>query len=143
MDLDGENLEDYEAIEENQGVDIQHSDGEADENEGEQAEEEEEKQRRVIKPKKIIKNPQPKLNAETLKGPRGLTAVAGVFAKQKFRGKGHEKEDLRVLLKTYNYWCHRMFPKLSFDQAIDKIEKLGNKKPVIVSAIIKHFMWII
>lgn len=112
-------------------MDIENSDGEGDEQL--EAEEEEEKQRKVIKPKRIIKNPQPKLNAETLKGPRGLTAVAGVFAKQKFKGKGHEKEDLHVLLKTYNYWCHRMFPKLPFDQAVDKIEKLGNKKAVIVS----------
>ncbi|XP_017776846.1 PREDICTED: TIMELESS-interacting protein [Nicrophorus vespilloides] len=87
--------------------------------------------KKVIKPRRAIRNPQPKLNAQTLQGPRGLLAMPELFNKQKFKGKGHEEQDLKTLMKTYEYWCHRLFPKYPFDECISKLEKLGSKKPVI------------
>lgn len=88
------------------------------------------------KPKRVIKNPQPKLNAETLKGPRGIHTLPQVFEKVKFKGKGYEEQDLNLLMKTYEYWCHRLFPKFSFDDCLARIEKLGTKKPVQVSFVV-------
>ncbi|KRT84103.1 hypothetical protein AMK59_813, partial [Oryctes borbonicus] len=44
----------------------------------------------------------------------------------------HEEEDLRMIMKTYEYWCHRLFPKFSFDDCLAKLEKLGTKKDVQV-----------
>lgn len=88
------------------------------------------------KPKRVIKNPQPKLNAETLKGPRGIHTLPQVFEKVKFKGKGFEEQDLNLLMKTYEYWCHRLFPKFSFDDCLAKIEKLGTKKAVQVSFVL-------
>lgn len=85
------------------------------------------------KPKRVIKNPQPKLNAETLKGPRGIHTLPQVFEKVKFKGKGYEERDLNLLMKTYEYWCHRLFPKFSFDDCLARLEKLGTKKAVQVS----------
>lgn len=85
------------------------------------------------KAKRIIRNPQPKLNAETLKSAKGLQALPALFENIKFKGKGHEEEDLNLLMKTYEYWCHRLFPKLPLDDCLLKIETLGHKKPVQVS----------
>ncbi|KAJ8945214.1 hypothetical protein NQ314_009283 [Rhamnusium bicolor] len=35
--------------------------------------------KKVVKPKRVIKNPQPKLNEQTLKGPKGLAAIESYF----------------------------------------------------------------
>lgn len=82
----------------------------------------------LVKPKRIVKNPQPKLNEQTLRGPKGLTALQGYFEKVKFKGKGYEDQDLNIVMKTYEYWCHRMFPKYPFDASIARLEVLGGKK---------------
>ena len=34
------------------------------------------------------------------------------------------------------HWAHRLFPKLQFEDFIDRVENLGNKKEVQVSVII-------
>ncbi|XP_066142620.1 TIMELESS-interacting protein [Euwallacea fornicatus] len=86
--------------------------------------------KQVIKPKRIVRNPQPKLNSETLKGPKGIAALSSYFDRVKFRGKGHEEQDLNAVMKTYEYWCHRLFPKFPFDTCMDRLEKLGSKKEV-------------
>lgn len=81
-----------------------------------------------VKPKRVVKNPQPKLNAQTLKEPRGLLAVESHFERVKFKGRGYEEKDLNTLLKTYEYWCHRLFPKFPFDNCIARLENLGTKR---------------
>lgn len=91
-----------------------------------------ESNKKPVKTKRVVRNPQPKLNAERLKSKRGLEALESYFDRVKFKGRGHEEEDLAIILKTYEYWCHRLFPKYPFDECIDKIEKLGNKRPVVV-----------
>ncbi|KAF2897154.1 hypothetical protein ILUMI_09020 [Ignelater luminosus] len=77
---------------------------------------------------KRTRNPQPKLDVERLRGPRGIRMLDKVFEDVQFKGRGHEEEDLTVLLKNYEYWCHRMFPKFPFDDCLEKMEKLGNKR---------------
>ncbi|KAG5674667.1 hypothetical protein PVAND_004620 [Polypedilum vanderplanki] len=85
----------------------------------------------VLKPK----GPKRKLvtlNAEKLKGPRGIIAIDDFFKNMKFKGKGREKEDLNEIMKRLEHWCHRMFPKYHFDDALAKIERLGRKREVQV-----------
>ncbi|XP_030745949.1 TIMELESS-interacting protein [Sitophilus oryzae] len=89
---------------------------------------EENTQRIVVKPKRVVRNPQPKLNEETLKGLRGIAAIQSYFDRVKFKGKGYEDQDLNVIMKTYEYWCHRLFPKFPFDTCIERLEKLGTKR---------------
>ncbi|XP_044744985.1 TIMELESS-interacting protein [Coccinella septempunctata] len=114
---DGEKLElSNDAVEKNQ-----------EENDNDDAQEEEKK---VVKPKRVTKNPRVVLNAELLKGPKGLGNLERCFERVQFKGKGYEEQDLNVLLKTYEYWCHRLFPKFPFKDCIDKIEKLGSKGPI-------------
>jgi len=85
----------------------------------------------VVKPKRVIKNPQPKLNPERLMGPRGLLALGEEFKDWKPRGDGHEFQDLDQILSKLNHWTHRLYPKLPFDASLNIIEnRLGNKKAV-------------
>lgn len=53
-----------------------------------------------------------------------------MFDKAKFKGKGHEAEDLKMLIRHMEHWAHRLFPKLQFEDFIDRVEYLGNKKEV-------------
>nr|XP_020732499.1 TIMELESS-interacting protein isoform X2 [Odocoileus virginianus texanus] len=53
-----------------------------------------------------------------------------MFEKAKFKGKGHEAEDLKTLIRHMEHWAHRLFPKLKFEDFIDRVEYLGNKKEV-------------
>jgi len=110
-------------VEENNQQDGSNEDQDPDEDAEQEADKKEIKTKRV-------RNPQPKLDAERLKRPRGLTMLANVFEKVKFKGRGYEEQDLSMLMKNYEYWCHRLFPKLPFDDCLERIERLGSKKPV-------------
>uniref|UniRef100_A0A3Q3WF34 TIMELESS-interacting protein n=1 Tax=Mola mola TaxID=94237 RepID=A0A3Q3WF34_MOLML len=61
---------------------------------------------------------------------RGLPALRTLFDDVRFKGKGHEAEDLQLLMKKMENWAHRLFPKLQFEDFIDRVEKLGKKKEV-------------
>lgn len=89
--------------------------------------------RAEAKPKRVIRFPRPKLNADTLKGPKGIQTLPQLFENVKFKGKGFEEQDLNLLMKNYEYWCHRLFPKFPFDDCLAQIEKLGYKRAVQVS----------
>lgn len=54
-----------------------------------------------------IKRKIPTLNAERLKGPRGIIAVDDFFNDIKFKGKGYEKQDLDEVMKRLEHWAHR------------------------------------
>lgn len=80
-----------------------------------------------------IKKPKRKLvtlNAERLKGPRGIIAIDDFFKNIKLKGKGYEKDDLNEVMKRLEHWSHRMFPKYHFDDSLTKIERLGRKKEI-------------
>lgn len=81
---------------------------------------------KVKKPKRKLVT----LNAEKLKGPRGIVAIDDFFQNVKLKGKGHEKEDLNEVMKRLEHWSHRMFPKYHFDDSLTKIERLGRKKEI-------------
>lgn len=77
-----------------------------------------------------VKRPQPKLDSNRLISERGLPALRSLFDDVRFKGKGHEASDLRLLMQKMENWAHRLFPKLQFEDFVDKVEKLGNKKEV-------------
>ncbi|XP_017763557.1 PREDICTED: protein TIPIN homolog [Eufriesea mexicana] len=98
---------------------------------------EEKNTRRRIDPatsskKHIIRNPLPKLNTERLKGPKGIHTIEKYFEGFKFHGQGYEKLDLDRIMKRLEHWGHRLFPKLDFDDFLEKLEKLGTKKDLQV-----------
>nr|XP_020511708.1 TIMELESS-interacting protein [Labrus bergylta]XP_020511709.1 TIMELESS-interacting protein [Labrus bergylta] len=80
--------------------------------------------------RKGVRRPQPKLDSQRLISDRGLPALRTLFEDVQFKGKGREAEDLRLLMHKMENWAHRLYPKLQFDDFIDRVEKLGNKKEV-------------
>ena len=80
----------------------------------------------------VVRNPLPKLNIERLKGPKGIQTIEKYFEGFKFYGKGYEKLDLDRVMKRMEHWAHRLFPKLEFDDFVERLEKLGTKKELQV-----------
>lgn len=99
----------YEDFTEEQDVqagdnDDERSENEVDKaNEGGEAKEEVDAKVKVIKVKRKLQT----LNAQRLKGPRGIIAVEDFFQNMKFKGKGHEKQDLNEVMKSLEHWAHR------------------------------------
>lgn len=85
---------------------------------------------KVVPVKIRVKKPQPKLDPARLKGPRGLSVLPTWFENIQLKGKGHESEDLNAVINRLEQWTHRLFPRYTFDDAIDKLEKLGKKTEV-------------
>ncbi|NWY41106.1 TIPIN protein, partial [Sylvia atricapilla] len=84
----------------------------------------------AVSTQKAVKRPRPRLDAQRLISERGLPALRHMFDNVKFKGKGHEAEDLKTLIQHMEHWAHRLFPKLQFEDFIDRVESLGNKKEV-------------
>ena len=42
------------------------------------------------------------------------------------------------MMSTFEHWAHRLFPKASFDDFIERLEKLGSKKAVQVNGTCVH-----
>ncbi|KAI9560647.1 hypothetical protein GHT06_011597 [Daphnia sinensis] len=91
-----------------------------------------EKKGNSIKTRKLVRNPQLKLDTNRICGERGIKAVMADFRSVKLRGKGHEKSDLETILAKMEHWAHRLFPKLPFDDCVESVAKLGNTKHVQV-----------
>lgn len=68
------------------------------------------------------------MNVERLKSDRGIHTVEKYFTDIKFKGKGHEREDLNNVMKRLEHWAHRLYPNYTFDDFIATVEKLGRKK---------------
>ncbi|XP_041324979.1 TIMELESS-interacting protein [Pyrgilauda ruficollis] len=84
----------------------------------------------AVTTQKAVKRPRPRLDAQRLTSERGLPALRHMFDNVKFKGKGHEAEDLKTLIHHMEHWAHRLFPQLQFEDFIDVVESLGNKKEV-------------
>ncbi|KAG1682910.1 TIMELESS-interacting protein [Nymphon striatum] len=87
---------------------------------------------KLVKVKRIIKNPQPKMDPDRLTSGKGIPALVKEFENVQFKGKGYEAADLDKLMQIIELWGHRMFPKLVFKDLLERVEKLGTKKPVQV-----------
>lgn len=70
------------------------------------------------------------MNVERLKSGRGIHTVESYFKDIKFRGKGHEREDLNNVMKRLEHWAHRLYPNYKFDDFVSTVEKLGKKKQI-------------
>ncbi|XP_073692248.1 TIMELESS-interacting protein [Garra rufa] len=80
--------------------------------------------------RRTVTRPRPKLDANRLISEKGLPALRTLFDDVKFKGKGHEAENLKLLLQKMENWAHRLHPKMQFEEFIDKVENLGSKKEV-------------
>ncbi len=83
--------------------------------------------------KRIIRNPQPKLDPDRICGARGIATLSEVFQDFKPRGGEHAFDDLDKAMKKMEHWAHRLYPKLPFDDVMARISVLGKKMTVHVS----------
>ncbi|KAK6518481.1 chromosome segregation in meiosis- protein [Arthrobotrys conoides] len=75
------------------------------------------------------RKPKVKLTEDRLLGPDGIPYLQEHAAQKiKFKGKGHEIGDLERLLKFYQIWADKLYPKAQFKDAIDMIEKMGSSR---------------
>lgn len=80
--------------------------------------------------KRVVRNPQLRLNVERLTGDRGVHKLEDFFKDIKYRGKGHEAADLDNMMKRIEHWAHRLYPKFNFTDFVATTERLGKKKQV-------------
>ncbi|KAJ3295633.1 hypothetical protein HK104_002438 [Borealophlyctis nickersoniae] len=98
-------------------------------NDEDKAETEKDEKRGKAKKARIY-NPRPKLDAERLLSKKGIPHILGVSRKIKFKGKGHGVEDLEKLMTFYNIWAHNLFPKMNFQDFVQKTEKVCRERRV-------------
>nr|CAG4641095.1 EOG090X0AVC [Eulimnadia texana] len=68
-------------------------------NEMDEADNKTKKKKKETGPKRVAKNPQPKLDPDRLCGPRGIIKIEEFFKDVQLKGKGHEKHDLDTYVK--------------------------------------------
>ena len=88
---------------------------------------------RVVPKVVTIARPPRMLKVEHLTDPkRGIASLPRELTEggHPFKGKGHELEDLRLLLSRAKHWAHRLFPRITFEDFVERAEGLGSKRPL-------------
>ncbi|XP_055711834.1 protein TIPIN homolog [Phlebotomus papatasi] len=80
--------------------------------------------------KKVVRNPRVNLNTAKLKGDRGLHTIEEYFRDVKYKGKGHEAENLNLIMRKIEHWGHRVFPQMRFADFVNRVEQLCRKNDV-------------
>ncbi|KAH7436772.1 hypothetical protein KP509_05G035600 [Ceratopteris richardii] len=84
-------------------------------------------------PKPLLPRKRPKLTPDLLLSNEGLGYVLEHFPRMvKIQGPGHEVEDLQSFLEAYVHWHSLILPYFSFNQFVEKVEKLGASRRVRV-----------
>lgn len=80
--------------------------------------------------KRPVQNPRPKLNKDRLASARGIPELLRMSREVRWRGKGHELQDLDATLSALEHWGHRLFPRMDSSNFFGQLEKLGMKREV-------------
>ncbi|KDN51665.1 hypothetical protein RSAG8_00211, partial [Rhizoctonia solani AG-8 WAC10335] len=76
----------------------------------------------------------PKLDEDRLLNDRdGMRALVRRAKELNIKGKGHELSDLNRLMQMYQLWAHKMFPKMQFQDTVERVEKLCRTKRMHVA----------
>ena len=77
----------------------------------------------------IMHDPQrrPPYDVECLLKENGLAFINTHFPKIKFKGKGHEKSDLKQLITNYREWAFQMYPSMNFKDIVQKTQSFSSK----------------
>ncbi|KAI0302178.1 replication fork protection component Swi3-domain-containing protein [Russula brevipes] len=79
------------------------------------------------------RKPVPKLDEARLLGTNGLPQLLKDTKNFKPKGKGHEATDLDRVLRIYQFWTHKLYPKTRFKETVDRVEKLCHSKRMQVA----------
>ncbi|KAG6900851.1 hypothetical protein C0993_009969 [Termitomyces sp. T159_Od127] len=74
-----------------------------------------------------------RLDEGRLLGPNGFPKLIKDTKNFKVKGKGYEATDLNRLLQIYGYWTHEMFPRTTFRDTVQRVEKLCHSKRMHVA----------
>ena len=87
------------------------------------------------KRKKSLLPPKPraKLDSARILGPNGFNLLFTRAKRLRFKGRGHETEDLRQLISFYKDWAHGLFPKLPYEDVIKMVERRCRTRDLHVS----------
>ncbi|KAF9651541.1 Swi3-domain-containing protein [Thelephora ganbajun] len=75
----------------------------------------------------------PKLDEELLLSEKGIRALIKDAKRWQPKGKGHEVSDLNRLIRMYQYWAHQMYPRHTFNDTIERVEKLTHSRRMHVA----------
>ncbi|KAG8743315.1 hypothetical protein FRC12_015083 [Ceratobasidium sp. 428] len=81
------------------------------------------------KTKRVI----PKLDETRLLDRDGLPALVRQVKELNIKGKGHEMSDLNRLMQMYQLWAHKMFPKMQFNDTVERVERLCRSRRMHVA----------
>lgn len=98
-----------------------------------------------------------KLDENLLLSPNGFPQLIKMTKDFRIKGKGREvrlqshmdhclefvlcqAEDLDRLLRIYQYWTHQLYPKTTFSDTIDRIEKLCHSRRMNVSLLLSQLL---
>ena len=80
------------------------------------------------------RRPNPKLDDNRLLSKEGIQRLRKITkTRLRFRGKGHEFDDIARLLNTYQLWLDDLYPRAKFKDALGMVEKLGHSKRMQVT----------
>ncbi|KAM7285399.1 TIMELESS-interacting protein isoform X2 [Ixodes scapularis] len=129
--MDDEDIEmvNPEAVEEEEGAVAAGGEG-SDDQGGQEAEEAGTAGAKKVK--NVVRRPQPKLNVDRLTSAKGLPVLIEMTKTTKFKGKGHELEDLDTILGVLDHWAHRTFPRFHSEFFYQRLESLGKKRQLQV-----------
>ncbi|KAG6866958.1 hypothetical protein C0991_003874 [Blastosporella zonata] len=82
--------------------------------------------------KKERKKPM-RLDEGRLLSPNGFPKLIKNTKNFRTKGKGHEVTDLNRLLQMYGYWTHELYPKTTFRDTVERVEKLCHSKRMHVA----------
>ncbi|KAG5645243.1 hypothetical protein DXG03_006660 [Asterophora parasitica] len=74
-----------------------------------------------------------RLDEGRLLGPTGFPKLIKDTKDFKIKGKGYEVTDMNRLLQVYGYWTHEMYPKTTFRDTVERVEKLCHSKRMNVA----------
>eukprot|EP00123_Amoebidium_parasiticum_P021036 comp6047_c0_seq1/m.1883 comp6047_c0_seq1/g.1883 ORF comp6047_c0_seq1/g.1883 comp6047_c0_seq1/m.1883 type:complete len:309 (-) comp6047_c0_seq1:130-1056(-) len=78
--------------------------------------------------KKPSNSKRPRLDENLLMSENGVKLLYRTVSQFKFKGEGHEGEDLRQLLRCYEIWAHRLYPAYTLkDFAAAVQRRSGNR----------------
>ncbi|KAF7304927.1 Chromosome segregation in meiosis protein [Mycena kentingensis (nom. inval.)] len=79
------------------------------------------------------RKPLPKLDEGRLVGDNGIPQLIMDTKYFKTKGKGHEARRVftrcfRTLIALYQFWTHKLYPKTTFKETVDRVEKLCHSR---------------
>jgi len=83
----------------------------------------------LLNPKKQIKR-RPPFDVSFLLKENGLNFIDRHFRNLKFKGKDHERRDLKMLIEQYREWAFLMYPAMNFGDVVKKTQSFSSKASV-------------